>query len=341
MLARGLVVVEVNGGQSSAPGGTDQPVVRVWRVDSKSAELPAPDLHVYWETAPDRPEGHWMIPPGSAGQARWLSIEEHNGYDVPQSFTDESGLRIARDGSWLYEDWSQVILVVLPPLCDVRKATPSPRAKLKADRLTLWFERSPGSRESQTWTAAWEPTAASDLAELRRTESELNARFCEYQRQTPTHSHVALQGTAQGRPDVAEKTLIWTKRGAILTGLGIVVAAIVAIVIAVLTSQDTSVRTGPAGVAVNVVPHDPIGGAAIYPVPGGRPSEFVAAGMSFYIDCLQRVLPNHLLARISDAFDKNHWIDVFDVRTPEGQDVRFLRPGLPSCGPPVRVAPAG
>ena len=57
--------------------------------------------------------------------------------------------------------------------------------------------------------------------------------------------------------------------------------------------------------------------------------------MTLHVDCLQRVRPKYLLARISDGFEKDHWIDVFDIRTPEGKDVRSLK--LPMCGPPVTL----
>jgi hypothetical protein len=120
------------------------------------------------------------------------------------------------------------------------------------------------------------------------------------------------------------------------------VAIVVAIVIAAVTisTSTTSKPTRPVGVAVNTVPQDPIGGAAVYAVPGGRPVAFFAGGVTLYVDCLQPVKPKYLLARISDGPDKDHWIDVFDIKTPEGEDVRFLKPRLRVCGPPVGLSTA-
>jgi len=89
-----------------------------------------------------------------------------------------------------------------------------------------------------------------------------------------------------------------------------------------------------------VVPLDPIGGAAIYPVLGrGAPSAYVGSAWSFYVDCLQQVRPKYLFARISDGPYKNHWISVPDVKTPTGGDVRFVQPPLRLRGPPVDAPP--
>ena len=132
---------------------------------------------------------------------------------------------------------------------------------------------------------------------------------------------------------LAEGSFRWTKLGAIFAGLAIVVA--IAITAVTIATSSTSEPSGPAGLAVNTVPQDPIGGAAVYPIPGGRPSDFLAGGVTLYIDCLQPVKPKYLLARISDGPYKDHWIDVFDIKTPDGQDVRFLRPALRTCGPAI------
>jgi hypothetical protein len=132
---------------------------------------------------------------------------------------------------------------------------------------------------------------------------------------------------------VAQRSLIWTRRATILTGLGIFVAIVIAVVttLIVVHQGSASQPPTPTGIAVNTVPHDQIRGAAIYPVPGGDPSDYLAPGVSLYIDCLQQVRPRYMFARISYGQYKNHWIDVFDIKTPENQDVRYLKPLLPQC----------
>lgn len=121
-------------------------------------------------------------------------------------------------------------------------------------------------------------------------------------------------------------------------GVSIVVAIVIAA--ATISASSMSKPSRPVGVAVNTVPHDPIGGAAVYPIPGGRPSDFLAGGVTLYIDCLQPAKPNYLLARISDGPYKDHWIDVFDIKTPEGKDVRFLNPAVRTCGPAITLPPS-
>ena len=140
---------------------------------------------------------------------------------------------------------------------------------------------------------------------------------------------------ADGDGRVAADTLLWTRRGAIIGVAAIVVAIVIAVVTLLLTAGSASPQSGPVGVAVNTVPFDPIGGARIFPVPGGQPSDYLGAGQTLYIDCLQPVRPSSLLAGISDGPYKDHWIDVSDIKTPSGQDVRSLKPPLPTCAPPV------
>jgi hypothetical protein len=115
----------------------------------------------------------------------------------------------------------------------------------------------------------------------------------------------------------------------------VAVAAIaVPIVVAAITHDDTS-----PGLAVNVVPRDVIGGAAIYPAPGVRPNAYLGNGESLYVDCLQPVKPNYMLVHISAGPYLNHWVDAFDVKTPRGEDLRVLNPLLPKCGPPIDLPP--
>lgn len=140
-------------------------------------------------------------------------------------------------------------------------------------------------------------------------------------RETPREHNHAL----------AERSFKWTRLGAIFAALAIVVAVVIGTV-TIASTASTTHQSGPIGVAVNTVPHEPIGGAPVYPIPGSEPSDYLSAGVPLYIDCLQPVKPDHLLARISFGIYKNHWIDVFDIKTPDGTDVRFLRPPLPLCG---------
>lgn len=142
--------------------------------------------------------------------------------------------------------------------------------------------------------------------------------------------------SAQARR-LAEGSVKWTRLGAIFGAVAIVVA--IAIAAVTISQSGSSPPSVPVGVAVNTVPRDQIGGAAIYPIPGGQPSDYLSDGVTLYIDCLQPVKPRYLLARISDGAYRDHWIDVFDIKTPRGNDVRFLKPALRMCGPPV--APAG
>ena len=134
---------------------------------------------------------------------------------------------------------------------------------------------------------------------------------------------------AEQARELAKGSFKWTRLGAIFGAVAIIVA--VALAVVANSTGPTNQPRGPVGVAVNTVPHDPIGGAAIYPVPGGRPSDFVPAGVSLYVDCVRPVRQKYAFARISDGQYKNHWIDVFDIKTPEGKDVRFLRTALRTC----------
>jgi hypothetical protein len=132
---------------------------------------------------------------------------------------------------------------------------------------------------------------------------------------------------------------LWTRRSAQIAILGVLVS-LVALVVGVLIAQPSGKHEGPIGVVVNTVPVDPIGGAPIFPVAsGGRPNSYLPAGQSLFIDCVQPVKPHYLFARISDGPYMNHWIDIFDVKTPRGEDVRHLKPLLPFCGPEVTLEP--
>jgi hypothetical protein len=97
---------------------------------------------------------------------------------------------------------------------------------------------------------------------------------------------------------LAERALTWTRLGATFAALAIVVAIIIGTV-TITSSSSTIQQSGPVGVAVNTVPHERIGGAPIYPVPGGEPSDYLSTGVSLYVDCLQPIKPDHLLALIS------------------------------------------
>lgn len=121
-----------------------------------------------------------------------------------------------------------------------------------------------------------------------------------------------------------------------VAGVVVAIAAIVIPIVLSFTSHDAT----PPGVEVNVVPRDLIGGAAVYPAPGAAPNAFLDNSWSLRIDCLQAVKPNYLLAHIAAGPYQNHWIDVFDVKTATGGDVRRLDPMLPECGPPVSITPA-
>lgn len=133
--------------------------------------------------------------------------------------------------------------------------------------------------------------------------------------------------------EVARRSLVWTRRNAILAGLGILVAIAIAVGSILITSPQGPASQPPPGVAVNTVPIDTVGGAPILPVAAATvtPSAYLAAGAQLYIDCLQPVSGKYLLARISYGQYKNEWIDIFDIKTPENQDVRYLKPPLPEC----------
>lgn len=139
---------------------------------------------------------------------------------------------------------------------------------------------------------------------------------------------------------LAERSLRWTRLGTIFAALAIVVAIVIG-AITITSSGSATQQSDPVGVAVNTVPHERIGGAPVYPVPGGEPSDYLSAGVPLYIDCLQPVKPDHLLARISYGPYKNHWIDVFDIKTPDGTDVRYLGRPLPLCGPAKSLTTGG
>src|SRR6476619_5525121 len=110
---------------------------------------------------------------------------------------------------------------------------------------------------------------------------------------------------------VPRRSLTWTKRAAILTALGVVVAIAIPVVTILITSHQGSTSQPPSGVAVNTVPVDRIGGAPILPVAATvAPSAYLPAGVQLYIDCLQPAAGKYLLARISYGQYKNEWIDI-------------------------------
>jgi hypothetical protein len=135
--------------------------------------------------------------------------------------------------------------------------------------------------------------------------------------------------------ELARKSFAWTKRGTILTGIGIVVSAGVAVAIAAFqsTSDQGTASQQPKGIEVTTVPIDRIGGAPILPVPvvTVAPIAYLSAGVQLHIDCLQEVQGKYLLAQISSGQYQNEWIDVFDIETPDGQEVQKLSQPPPEC----------
>jgi hypothetical protein len=132
--------------------------------------------------------------------------------------------------------------------------------------------------------------------------------------------------------EVARNSLTWTKRGAILGAAAIIVAILIAVVSWIISHQDT-VNQQPPGIAVTTVPHDRANGAPILPVPvvTVRPNAYLPAGVQLNIACLQQVGAHHLLAQISYGQYKDEWIDAFDIKTPENQDVWKVKPPLLLC----------
>jgi hypothetical protein len=130
-----------------------------------------------------------------------------------------------------------------------------------------------------------------------------------------------------------------TRMQTYIAGASLIVA-VIGILVGLSLSARGSKEPGPAGILVNVVPLDPIGGAPVFPTAtGGTPSDYLSSGQTLRIDCLQLVKPRYLFAFISDGAYQDHWIDAFDVKTLAGQDVRFVKPPLPECGPPVTFTP--
>ena len=130
--------------------------------------------------------------------------------------------------------------------------------------------------------------------------------------------------------ELVESSFKWTRLGAIFGGVAIVVA--IGIGVATIAASSKSDRGRPVGIVVNAVPNEPIRGAAVYPVPGGQPSDYLPRGVTLSVGCLQPVRPDYLFARISDGPYKYHWVDVFDVKTPGGAGINFLKSRLHICG---------
>jgi hypothetical protein len=133
--------------------------------------------------------------------------------------------------------------------------------------------------------------------------------------------------------EVARKSFVWTRRAALWTGAGIVIA-VVGIVVPILTTSDqNTANTQPKGMEVITVPLDRIGGAPILPVPivTTAPVAYLPAGWQLYIDCLQKVEGKYLLAQISSGQYQDEWIDIFDIKTPEGQEIQKLKQPPPEC----------
>jgi hypothetical protein len=136
--------------------------------------------------------------------------------------------------------------------------------------------------------------------------------------------------------ELAQRSFVWTRRSAIWTGAGIVVA-VAGVVVPILTTSDRNTASQqPKGIAVTTVPLDRIGGAPILPVPVATtdPIAYLAAGVQLYIDCLRKVGGKYLLAQISSGQYRDEWIDVFDIKTPEGQEVQKLSQPPPECNAP-------
>lgn len=129
---------------------------------------------------------------------------------------------------------------------------------------------------------------------------------------------------------IAEDTFRWTRLGAVFGGVAVLVALGLGLA-SITTGSKSSNEARPAGLLVSTVPHEPIEGAAIYPVPGERPSDYLPGGVTLYVGCLRSVKPDHILARISDGPYKDHWVDAVDIKTPGGGGVSFLESHLPVC----------
>lgn len=135
----------------------------------------------------------------------------------------------------------------------------------------------------------------------------------------------------QHEQGLVESSFKWTRLGAVFGGVAILVA--IAIGVATIADNSKSDKSHPIGIVVNAVPNEPIRGAAIYPVPGGQPSDYLPGGVTLYVSCLQSIKPDYLFARISDGPYKYHWVDVFDIKTPGGAGINFLKSKLQICGP--------
>jgi hypothetical protein len=134
--------------------------------------------------------------------------------------------------------------------------------------------------------------------------------------------------------EVARKSFVWTRRGALWTGAAIVVAVAGIIVSSLTTSDQNTASQQPKGMEVVTVPLDRIGGAPILPVPVATtdPVGYLRAGVQLFIDCLQEVGGKFLLAQISSGQYQDEWIDVLDIKTPEGQEIQDLKQPPPECG---------
>ena len=133
--------------------------------------------------------------------------------------------------------------------------------------------------------------------------------------------------------EVARKSLMWTRRAALWTGVAVVVAVIgIVVPILIMNAQNTT-SLQPKGMEVITVPLDSIDGAPILPVPVVTiaPVAHLPAGWQLYINCLEEVEGKYLLAQISSGQYRDEWIDVFDIKTPEGQEIQKLKQPPPEC----------
>jgi hypothetical protein len=165
----GLTVVDLR-----IADGDDQPPAEIWRLqlDDFMQRLPeARPLSVFVDTVPRNRRAFWTI-----GQD--LVFVRKNADYVPPWSGSSQLLSTKTCDSWSYRwnDYSEVLLVVLPEGTTCTNGSPPPRASLRGGgngrgRLVLWFSR-PGREKN--WTATWQIRSLDDWGQARREAARLN-----------------------------------------------------------------------------------------------------------------------------------------------------------------------
>lgn len=202
----------------------EDPVTRELAVDeliTRHSELAAGvQLHFYWESDIVDKEGFWAYCDDSG---TWVFAEKIEGYEEkPRATRDLHPSKKGRSWEYSFNDYAEVLIVILPPGMGASETNPPAQATIKRGQLMLFFAR-PGFPDD--WTATACLYKVTDATALIKVAGDLNRAFRKNNQAQPpkARSHV-LPGdiTPKLSPD---RALQATLLGVLVACLGLIVAA--------------------------------------------------------------------------------------------------------------------